>query len=629
MIRLFFFSVFICIAYCFGRRVLRLLGFAPLNHYESPVISLGLSFGIVAYTVLCLGWAGLLYSWVSYVVLLVLFALSIGELRNLAFMAWSRRKDKHLFSVSKTGAFLLVVLGIHILLNLVGSLAPITSKDALHYHLAVPDLYVEHHKIVEVPYEWHSYQPFTVQMLYVFALLFYDDIFAALINFLFSVLLALSIYAFCKEYKLEKIALLSAIIFYANPLMNWESTSCYIDLGLAWFGFLSVHCICRWLERQQMQWLILSAVFAGLCAGSKMSGVIFPVLIAMVFFWGKGKRWKLRFRELLFFVTVSGVIACPWDLQNLIRSGNPVFPFLYDLFGGTNWNQGCVEVLRIVLHGRSVSQKISLFGASPFIVTFQEGRLLCSPLFLTFIPLLFLFFAENGTIKRLAILSGLFFGFWWFFLGGREFRWLMPIVPLCSVIVAYVMFRLLQAELKLKAVVLGSAWVYFLFSVGVGAVYNSKFFPVVLGLESKQEFLLEKVRNYDVKRFINEKLPNNSKILSFLRPCCYYIDREYVKALPRYSGLIDYSKIETPEQLLEKLKELGVTHIVKEGRFTMEDSGKGFVDKEEAKIYMTLYRGLEDKYLEVIYHKELPVFKKRTMPEKEIAEVYLYEVCYP
>ncbi|MDP3732059.1 MAG: hypothetical protein Q8R31_03380, partial [Candidatus Omnitrophota bacterium] len=92
-------------------------------------------------------------------------------------------------------------------------------------------------------------------------------------------------------------------------------------------------------------------------------------------------------------------------------------------------------------------------------------------------------------------------------------------------------------------------------------------------------------------------------------------------------GLIDYNKYQTSEELLSRLKELGITHILKPERTKLADI-------QNCHLYMRqLYRlqyEMEKRHLRTVYKKKSRLVKHRTLLRglREV-DVFIYEIIYP
>jgi tetratricopeptide (TPR) repeat protein len=86
------------------------------------------------------------------------------------------------------------------------------------------------------------------------------------------------------------------------------------------------------------KWMILSGILCGAAIGHKLTAAI-PALVSLImllgwdiYHWIKGKRGFSKPS----FCWIGGMIAAifPWFLRSFLATGNPVYPYLSDFFGG-------------------------------------------------------------------------------------------------------------------------------------------------------------------------------------------------------------------------------------------------------------------------------------------------------
>ena len=87
---------------------------------------------------------------------------------------------------------------------------------------------------------------------------------------------------------------------------------------------------------------------------------------------------------------------------------------------------------------------------------------------------------------------------------------------------------------------------------------NKKYFSYSFGFEKKETFLRNNLPHYDGIVWLNENLIENSKVLYVGTSAWYYVDFDYI---PITSRLIDYNKMETPDDLKSVFNDFGITHI--------------------------------------------------------------------
>jgi dolichyl-phosphate-mannose-protein mannosyltransferase len=159
-------------------------------------------------------------------------------------------------------------------LGAIATCAPISSPDALLYHAADPDRFVEAGRIFEVPWNSSSYEPFTVQMLILDGLLLWDSVQGAFAPFLLALVATAAVAGAAERLAGRRVALLAAAVFFAQPLMLWEATSTFIESGLACAVALAGWNLVRFARHGERAALVLAGLFAGGAAGMKYLGLI-------------------------------------------------------------------------------------------------------------------------------------------------------------------------------------------------------------------------------------------------------------------------------------------------------------------------------------------------------------------
>src|SRR5262249_51481288 len=83
---------------------------------------------------------------------------------------------------------------------------------------------------------------------------------------------------------------------------------------------------------------LLSALFAGLAATTKLTGLWVVVTLTVVYgltCWRAGRPHPVR-RAVGYGALAAGVVL-PWYLKTWAVTGNPFYPMLFSVFGGREW----------------------------------------------------------------------------------------------------------------------------------------------------------------------------------------------------------------------------------------------------------------------------------------------------
>ncbi|HEY0074258.1 MAG TPA: phospholipid carrier-dependent glycosyltransferase, partial [Abditibacteriaceae bacterium] len=291
---------------------------------------------------------------------------------------------------------LLLYLAVVFLLTFLLTLVPpnATDWDSLMYHLAAPAQYLRAGKIIQLPYDHHTYFPFTMEMLFLWGMAIKGPVLAKLFHWLMLPLCCGALIAIGKRHFSLRAGLFAAALFASIPLVQAEASTAYIDLGLAAFTLLAYLCFLNWKTTKENSWLLWCGAFCGFCLGTKYLGVLtfgwlgLWALIVMVKGAlptcpegtrlpeegenaSSGRGW-VGAKPLATFVAVALLFGGGWYARNWVQTGNPVYPFAYSLFGGTNWNQQMADQYE-------TDQKAYGFGRTPLDLIMLPWRASIAP----------------------------------------------------------------------------------------------------------------------------------------------------------------------------------------------------------------------------------------------------------
>lgn len=486
-----------------------------------------------------------------------------------------------------------LILGITILalilIELPVALLPPTARDALIYHLAYPKLYLQHGRIFELPFAFYSYYPMNTELLFMVPLYFGRDNLPALLHMAFGLMTAGLIYFYLKAKIGPTYTALGIFIFLSTPIVIKLSTIPYVDLAIAFHSTASLLAFLYWKERRKIKWLIISAVFGGLAAGTKYNGIYVPLTLAfMVLYVSKNNR-PLRFFSI--FASIFIAVASPWYIKNFIQTGNPFYPLFFNIAGGLKIpEQPTVPILlkRHLFYGENWPDILLLplrvfFQGKDDNMQFFDGAL--NPILLLFLP--FAFFKRDSDAGHLGLFS-IFYFLLVFFTADMQIRFLLPILPPLTILTVYGISRAMGLP-KTKPI----AVIMVLLLLSLNIFYLTDYFkkkeplPYFTGKVSRDEYLLKHLRGYGMDLYINKYLYRDAKVLMvYTGDRGYYLDREYyynsyLSGQPIKEALKN-SKDE--RDVVKKMKAMRITHIVIDERLFgefIEDN----LDDRENKLY--------------------------------------------
>ncbi|MFQ5541289.1 MAG: phospholipid carrier-dependent glycosyltransferase [Candidatus Binatia bacterium] len=491
----------------------------------------------------------------------------------------------------------LLIFGI-LLAEVVLGLVPPAVRDELTHHLAIPKLYVESGRILEIPFAPYSYYPMLLDMLYTPFVKWGWDSIPKLIHGLFGFLTGLLLYSYLARRLSPVYGLLGFFFFVSTPAILRLSNLAYVDLGLVFYSTASLLSLLWWRESGYSQrWLILAGLSSGFALTTKPNGMlVFLLLFSLVAFnlggekersIGQKSSWLFLF---LFFVFLP---LSPWLLKNMTQTGNPFFPFFTGLFssggGGSGLGGGSLGIFtkRYLLYGESGWQ----IAALPLRIFFSgqliEGLLperwgsmvahiggrddsaqyfdgVLNPLLILCLP--WAFKGKWIEEKKLFFAFAIVFFLYALFLVDLRIRYILPIVPPLVVLLVYgihnIYLRIIHPSLLVGAVIV---------LVALNGIYFWNYFHLVspvnflTGKESRESFLTRMLPDYPSIQYINQNLPPTARVYFILMGRRgYYSQRDYYHDSGdnpwHLLGMIMNSQSE--EGIKEKLREKGLTHLL-------------------------------------------------------------------
>lgn len=640
-----------------GSLILRVARFRFISALEAGIFSLALGYAVVAYGLLAVGLLGKLNAVSALAVLLVGGVLTLTQLPTGLRAAKARWQDPALPQGSVTW-LLIGLMVIHAGLNLAGALAPPTDADSLRHHLAAPKFYIRAGGFPFVPIFWWN-APGTLHVLYTSALLLANDIGAQVLHYTLGLLIVLSVYAFCVRYFSPQIGLVSAVIFYSLPTTTYLSTASYVEFGTAVFALLSIYALINAGKSLDSRWVILAGLLGGWAGAIKIWGLLIlpaaPVVIGVLQGRTLLRGWRRFVVACALYGLAFGLVLSPWLIRNFLASGDPLWPFGYNIFKGQYWSEWQTQKFANWERGPGLSAWNFLIGPwnlTNNIAAFSPGDgpltpSLLSPLLLAFIPAAWLFGGNLNHVRGLreiVVLLSAFclvvYSIW--FLGGyqhpRYIQMLHPFLAILAGVGIWNVFRTQHRVLRLTSA--GLVTGTFVFTLGIAVVFNASSFRVVLGRESRDEYLSSKVPYCQDLDWVNRHLPPEARVLYLSLQSYYYLDRAFVLGVPAYQGIIQYGQYNTSEELFQELKRLGITHVFFEGlgynnatdllsawaqRPPTYSSEVAYQEWRPIELLAPL---VQMGKLKLIYSENSAMIRSRTFGVREPTHIAIYEVDY-
>lgn len=569
---------------------------------ERHLHALALGLGATCLIIFGLGAVGLFRPAVGWGLLAVLVASAGWPLPRLRELLGDIARAKPATLPERLAAGLLFVVGG---ITFLSALTPVISQDALVYHLAAPEIYLREGGLTFIPGNFYASFPENAEMLFTLALLLEQESLANLVHWLFGLGSVLAIVQVTRHATGGRGGSLAACLFATVPTVALISSWAYVDLALVFFQMMAILAFLRWAGPpgdRRTGLLVLAALHVGLAAGCKYTGgAIGVVLGAGLVISGlarsRPRREILREFSILGFVSLA--VVSPWYLKNLILTGNPLYPFLYGLFGGRDWDAGRAETMSIYFKNfGGDSSPIGLLKL-PWRLTYEadfstidrfDGVLGAG--FLIGLPCLLLAIRGRRPVQLLLFFTVAFLGIW--MVTTRQMRFLVPSLAIFAVVIAAVVISLESAWAR-RAMVTGLAAAFILNVALMSLRFASHSpLPVAFGLESEDEFREREIAcgDYPVFAYLDERLPPDAHVfLAAAGNPGYLVKRSYhMEALFENHRLRQMLlAAETPAGLLESFREQGFTHLLFRQELVFDPSGlKSGLDRPEQVLLMEM-----------------------------------------
>ncbi|GBC92212.1 hypothetical protein HRbin15_00677 [bacterium HR15] len=570
---------------------MRLLSRLPLAFGERIAYGGALGLGLLAYGVS-------LFAALHWLMGLWLL-LGLTMVAGLWGWVWELRRTRWTLQTSWAGLSWLAwgLVSMLFLLGLVLCLLPPDGNewDALAYHLAFPKLYLQAGGMIEIPFMHQSYFPPLVDMLYLLGLWLDGESCAKVFHWLMAMLMVVGTAAFVG--RLGGQGVWSALLLMGTPVVMWQSFSAYIDLSTALYVALGTFALAWAIKERAPNWLWLAGVMMGFALTTKYTALLsWGLWWLMGLAWCGRERWGHGARLVALMGLLALAISSPFYLRNWFWTGNPVYPFAYEIFGGKNWSREQAlayrgDQLKFGM-GRDPAQLLllpwnltahPLHFTDPIGVTVGEQVYLLPSAGMGYLATLGLMAGTGlatgaGWLLALAGLNTL----GWFYLM-QQVRYLIVVFPLFAVsgtAQAHLASRWLQGA---YGALLGVQALFTLWLFG-----NAYLPSLPLVLRDREAYLERRLQIYPATRFLNAHTHPDKGVILLDETRGYYLDRPYLWGNAGHHRLIPYGRFRSGRELMAWLHRQGYGYVLINRRFTPQ----GEPEHWRALYYEAIAQGL-------------------------------------
>ena len=463
----------------------------------------------------------------------------------------------------------------HLAMNFAAALAPPTGVDPLVYHLAVPATYLREGGMVSIPSLITSNMPFAIQMNFLFSLWIHGGSVAQLLNSWALGLTALALFGLVRRSGPPLVGLLAVALYVSiSDVVNGSSVA-LVDVMAALFLLMSFIGMIAWLDHGGHRWLVLAGVFGGLFAANRVSnaGWVLGLGVALVVYSTyreRAFRWSVSFKPMAIFGLCSLIVVVPWYVRSYIYTGNPVYPFLYDIFAGKYINAEWAAKYLASAHSKTLgARSVVGFVSLPWVMTTDPAQYrsgVVGPVYLAALPFLWFYrrslprwvgFAVVFTVVSVPI----------WYLTFTRLRSILFVMILLSALVAIAVVSLLRhdrAPRLLKTTALATVALWLAIGLTINWRAHGDAILAAIGIEDRDAYADTELRDTGFKWYrdyqeLNRLLPEDANVLIF-DTRGYYLDRGYVVSLGLTMGMATPEEIRSPPKMLALLDSLEVTH---------------------------------------------------------------------
>lgn len=410
------------------------------------------------------------------------------------------------------------------------ALAPEGSPDGMAYHLGVIAKYQRAHGFVRITTDIYASLSEGIELLFLFAFEYGRHSAAALVHFAFLLCLTFLVLCYGRRIGRPAAGVAAAIFTYASPVVGFDGSIAYIDVGLAAVVFGLFYLLQIWDEDRNPKWLVPIAILAGFSYAVKYTAFIaVPYALGFVAW----KMWRARkpvLRPVLVVSSIAMAMILPWMAKNWIEVANPFSPFANRLFPNPYVHIFFEDTYRKYLRTYSLTS----YWQIPMQVTVRGDLTagLVGPVFLLS-PLALL--ALRFRAGRQLLLAALIFGLP--YVSNVGTRFLIPAVPFVSLALALALSNIEWLLVVLLGVQAISCWPRVARLYASPAAWRPSIVSPKAGLRiQREDAYLSNNQGYDLARMIEQHVPDNQTVFTFTQPGTAYTTRQL---LVGYQGALN------------------------------------------------------------------------------------------
>jgi len=478
------------------------------------------------------------------------------------------------------------------------ALLPPYYKDTLIYHLYIPKLMIPKGAFVTVEGLSNSNFPLAMELIYGIGLMVDRPEVCRIVHYGFFWLLIFTTYKLGNRF-FKWGGLVAALVTALTPSMQIVASWGYIDIALAFITLTAVAAICDEELNNKKNGLVFIGLVIGFSLWMKYLSLYFAgysmILLYIATYKNSPNQGKAFYKVGLTGL-VAGLYALPWYGKNIIETGNPVYPYFTNIFGGKHqWNEFFDKAYFHLLSDYGYGQGILKFLLAPYyMVRYGKFENLDGPYLgydgvigWVYLPLFALLVLGLFKMKKHVVFVKVFsiailFGFVLWLTNSQQTRFLLPTIALVPLL-AMAAISNLAAKVNYRSGILSFITVLSLLGAMPIAAYVSDINPwdYISGKESRHQFLMRIDPLHPIYTYINRNLPDDSKLFLIL----VGNKRFYLEPEAYSDSIFEFFTIQKVIQekgnahgVAAWLKEKGFTHILFDDYYILKPLTKEELD---------------------------------------------------
>ncbi|MEE3327640.1 MAG: hypothetical protein VX252_09915 [Myxococcota bacterium] len=488
---------------------------------------------------------------------------------------------------------------------------PPRNGDAMRYHLAQMEDMARHGGFVYRPYyhyNFPSYYAYLTTPLYFFS----GGLAVKLFNFFVAGVVAAITYGLGRAAGIRR-PLIPVLGLLLTPGIIRAAATVGNDLAVLAFALAGILLLHRSIKVRDQSLIPMAYVALGFAVGVKYQSLLFLP-------WYLWLTWVALERRIdgsgLWKLMLAGGIAlllpAPFFLRNYLNTGDPVWPLQLDLFGVER--DYLYEITR--RYSNSMTGRHSWSTAwKAFVQLITSGAVIPTVTAFAFLGiggLIYRWRDKTHLYLAFGVLSQIFL--WWIIqptLYPRFWNYLIPQFMVAALI-AYEMLK----KLWLRRLALLAAAATVTLSVIVLAIYSISLFRY--HLDGDLEAYHDYTWFYDEYAWMDENLPDQAQVLVVvLSGHTYYMPRDYLRADPLYSGLLDWRELDD-QGVYDAMEELNLDYV-----FYQDHDWSNAIGGEETMETMARFASRDD--VRLVWERDISLGLSRMRNQKSETTVWLLE----